>query len=106
MQKCFCWAAALSIVLTPLMTQVAFSEPRSAGSQYPEVQNFNVVPPLCYMETADGRVLDLQKVCNDSAKKSTNSGVYGSQFRRDCSSIKCGTSSQLMTPYQLFQSNR
>lgn len=60
------YLAAVSVALNLIMTKVAFSRPISASSQYPEVQNSDVDVPLCYLQTADGRTLDLQKLCGNS----------------------------------------
>lgn len=97
MYKCFQWATALSIFVNFLIIESAFSEQLSTSSSYPVIQNFKTTPPLCYMETADGKIIELQNLCtkNSAAKAMTNSNFSGSPFRRDCSVIQCRTSSQI-----------
>ena len=99
MLRYFCWTATLSVVLNFLITGVAKSDPISASSQYPEAQKSKVNEPLCYMQTADGRILDLQKMCSEnSAAHSTYSSVPASKFRRDCTSTQCGGASEVRQP--------
>ncbi len=60
-------AATVSVALAPLMAQIAFSRPLSPISQYPEVQNSNINVPLCYIQTTDGRTLNLQSLCSKNS---------------------------------------
>ena len=82
------FAATLSVAITPLITEVAFSYPVFPASQYPEVQNFNNVNvPLCYIQTTDGRTLDLDKLCSKNSSinrinKNPSSRVPKAKFRR------------------------
>ncbi len=78
MIKCFLLPTTLSIVLIPFMTEVTFSRPAFPNSQHPKIQNFEVDLPLCYIQTADGRIFNLQKLCN----KNSPVPVKASQFRR------------------------
>ena len=78
MIKCFLLPTALSIVLIPFMTEVTFSHPAFPNSQHPKIQNFEVDLPLCYIQTADGRTFNLQKLCN----KNSPVPVKASQSRR------------------------
>lgn len=95
MLRLLCLAATLSVVVTPIVTKVAFSRPISASSQYPEVPKFNNVDvPLCYIQTTDGKILNLQKLCGNSPtntinkspsntfNKSPSSRVPKAKFRR------------------------
>lgn len=87
MLQLLCLAAILSVAFTPIVTKVAFSRPISASSQYPEVPKFNNVDlPLCYIQTSDGKILDLQKLCGNSPtntiNKSPSSRVPKAKFRR------------------------
>lgn len=84
MLRCFCLAAALSVALTPLLTKVAFSRPLSPRSQYPEVQNSRVDLPICYIQTADGRTVDLQRLCGKTSPLSNtlSRGVSRFKFRQ------------------------
>lgn len=50
--------AVLSTALVSLMAEAAFSRPLT----YPVVQNSDTAP-LCYMQTSDGRTLDLTEMC-------------------------------------------
>lgn len=75
-------AITLSIVLAPLMTEVAFSRPLSPSSQYPEVQS-EIDLPICYI-TANGRTLNLQKLCGKVSPINNNlsSRIPKGKFRR------------------------
>lgn len=99
MLRYFCWTASLFVVSTALTTGIAQSESISIYPQYPETQKSKANEPLCYMQTADGRILDLQKMCSEN---SFNHGVYsptaGSRFRRDCTLTQCGGASQIRQP--------
>lgn len=84
MLRWFCSAAALSFALTSIMTKVAFSRPLSPVSQYPKLQNSDVDVPVCYMRTADGRTLDLQRLCGKTSPASNNASnrISRPRFRR------------------------
>ena len=86
MLKYFCLDATVSVALTGLITDIAFSRPLPASSQFPEVQNSNIDVPLCYIQTPDGRTLDLGKLCGRnsaaSGSKTPYSQISPSQFRR------------------------
>jgi len=72
MLRWFRLAATLFVALTPTITETAFSTPLPAASQYPEVQNSNFDVPLCYIQIADGRTLDLQKLCGKTSPASNS----------------------------------
>ena len=73
--RCFYGAATLSAVLTLLTARVAFSNPTVTVPQFPQSQNFNADVPLCYMQTADGRIVDLQNLCSKTSPASPISNV-------------------------------
>lgn len=77
--------ATLSFALTSLGTRVAFSHPLSPSSQSPKLQNAPVDVPFCYMQTIDGRTLDLQKLCSQTFPDNVNrsSSNSGSEFQQD-----------------------
>jgi len=78
MLKCFFLPTTLSVILIPFMAEVAFSRPVFSDSQHPKVHNSEVDLPLCYIQTADGRTLNLQKLCN----KNSPVPIKASQSRR------------------------
>lgn len=63
MLKLFRLTVVLSAVLMPLATKTAFGRPIALGSQYPAVPSSDMSNPVCYMQTADGRVLNLHSLC-------------------------------------------
>ena len=63
MLKLFRLTAVLSAVLMPLIAETAFDRPIALGSQYPVVPSSDMGKPVCYMQTADGRVLNLNSLC-------------------------------------------
>lgn len=50
---------ALSAVLVSFMAETAFGSPLN----YPVLQNLDTDTPFCYMQTPDGKTLDLRKIC-------------------------------------------
>jgi len=52
------------------MSKSTFARPLSANYQYPELLNPQTNSSICYMETKDGRTLNLNVLC---AKKLENS---------------------------------
>ena len=71
MLRYFCGTAALYVVLT-LTTEGAFSLPLSVSQQpkvlNSEVRNPTIDMPLCYLQTADGRIVDLQQLCSSDSQ--------------------------------------
>jgi hypothetical protein len=63
----FSVSSVLSATLIPLLAEIAVSSPVAAQSIYPLVENADTTPPLCYMQTADGRVLQLDRLCNNKS---------------------------------------
>ena len=63
MLKCLNPTRTLSTALTLLVTDIAFSQPLRASSQYPVVLNSDINKPVCYMQTPDGGTLDLSSLC-------------------------------------------
>jgi hypothetical protein len=55
--------------------------------------------PFCFMQTTDGRVMDLQRLCGSSTGRSGSGGYQNgaivSRFRRNCTVMQCATGSQL-----------
>lgn len=62
---------SLFIVLTPLTTEVAFSCPLSPSFQYPEVQS-EIDLPICYIQRADSRTINSQKLCGKVVRINNN----------------------------------
>jgi hypothetical protein len=63
MLKCFLRIAVLPAALIPFMAEIACSLPQAEGSYYPVVPTSDTAEPICYMQTIDGRTLDLSKIC-------------------------------------------
>ncbi len=87
MLRLLCVATTLAVAVIPVVTKIAFSRPISANSQYPEVPKSNNADlPLCYIQTSDGKILDLQKLCGNpptnTFNKSPSSRVPKAKFRR------------------------
>jgi len=59
MPKLFYQSSTLTTVFICFTTQIAFSFPIN----YPVVPNSDSNTLFCYMKTADGRTLDLKKLC-------------------------------------------
>ncbi len=96
MLKYFCWTTALYFVLTPLMTKIALSLPIATGPQLSGIQssqNSNVDVPLCYIQTADGRIVNLQQLCssqNSQDSSAVTTGPFGSVPRTQGLRLRAG----------------
>ncbi len=62
--------AALPTTLIPFMVQSAFSLPPTMNSQGSVVQR-DADKPVCYMETTDGRTLNLSSMCGRNNKRNS-----------------------------------
>jgi uncharacterized protein YjbI with pentapeptide repeats len=69
MSKFFCLTAALSTALTPFTAEATLS------SEYPVAPNLNVNESVCYMQTEDGRTLDLSNLCANPDRNTTATSV-------------------------------
>lgn len=65
MLKWLCLTAVGLFILNPMITEAAFSSLVTSDYQYPEVPKSKVDVPICYIQTVDGRILNLQKLCNE-----------------------------------------
>lgn len=54
-----------------LISSSVFSRPLPVGSQYPTVISSSANEPVCYMQTADGKTLDLTRSCGKGSENST-----------------------------------
>ncbi|HLO51783.1 MAG TPA: FxLYD domain-containing protein [Kamptonema sp.] len=62
----------LSAFLTLLASSIAFSDPLLADT--PAVENPDVDVPLCYMQTPDGRTVNLVNMCGQETIPNTTKG--------------------------------
>lgn len=69
MYKSLLRIAVLSAALIPLMAQSALSFPQTEGSYYSSVQKKETDKPVCYVQTIDGRTLDLSNICQRDESK-------------------------------------
>jgi hypothetical protein len=61
--------AILSSVLILSIAETAFSSSITAGSQYPGIPNSDRDNLFCYMQTEDGRILNLNNLCGKQVKE-------------------------------------
>jgi hypothetical protein len=59
---------ALSAILIPFIAQSAYSLPKTINFQHPVVST-DTDKPICYMETTDGRTLNLTSMCGGNNQK-------------------------------------
>lgn len=103
----------LFIPLLLLLSPAVWGQPQSNDRQFllsnlqdsflsPRLllQQAAIDEPFCFMQTADGRVIDLQRLCGSSTNgqpgsSSSQTGLTVSRFRRNCSVMQCATRSQL-----------
>ncbi|MEP0795286.1 hypothetical protein NDI44_12245 [Trichocoleus sp. DQ-A3] len=97
MFRCFHLTATVSTALISLFPGIAFSLPLQADSPYPVVPASNIDIPVCYLQTEDGRTVDLGKLCiqapeNSQAPVSSNFGA-GNCYFVDSAGKPCRASS-------------
>ena len=97
MFKCFRLTATVSTALISLFPGMAFSLPLQADSPYPVVPASNIDIPVCYLQTEDGRTVDLGKLCiqapeTSQAPLSSNFGA-GNCYFVDSAGKPCRVSS-------------
>ncbi len=61
LRQLFC--LTISAALIPLLSKSTFARPLSTNSQYPEILNPQTNSSICYMETKDGKTLNLNTLC-------------------------------------------
>ncbi|MBD1894929.1 hypothetical protein [Coleofasciculus sp. FACHB-129] len=97
MFRYFRLTATVSNALISLFPGIAFSLPLQADSPYPVVPDSNIDIPVCYLQTEDGRTVDLGKLCiqapeNSQAPVSSNFGA-GNCYFVDSAGQPCRASS-------------
>jgi len=74
----------LAVILIPLLAESAFANPTFLGSKYPQVSNTDTDLLPCYMQTADGRTINLGALCVKAPESSDRkSAVSQSVTSRD-----------------------
>jgi hypothetical protein len=68
----------LNVVLLTSLPVLALSRPLPARSQSPEVPSSNVNNPACYMQTDNGRTLNLESLCTNKSTPSVNAPLNSS----------------------------
>lgn len=80
--------AVISTTLTLVLPEIALTQPQSVISQFPAVPNPDTDMLLCYMQTEDGQVLNLDSLC----KKPMSNSEGGSQTTYSNSSLNASNS--------------
>jgi len=83
MMKLFHLYTKISAVLMPLNCGIALSQPIPMGFSSPVVESSDTQKPVCYMQTADDRVLDLTSFCKKLPASSTQQ--QGNSTNQSCS---------------------
>lgn len=99
MPKFFCLTAALSTALTAFIAEATLS------SEYSLAPNSNVNTPVCYMQTEDGRTLDLSNLCVNSAINTTASSVRIRQVLETKQCQECDLSGANLSSSNLIGAN-
>jgi hypothetical protein len=71
MLKLFCLTTTIFAVLIPLSSKMALSRPLLSNSQLSVEERSERGKPVCYMQTAEGRTLDLTSTCRKNPAIST-----------------------------------
>jgi hypothetical protein len=69
MLKFFHLKAVLSAVLILSIAETTFSSSITTGSQYPLVPNSDFDNLFCYMQTEDGKILNLNNLCGKQLRE-------------------------------------
>ena len=65
---------AIATILTLTIADAALSQTTPPNSPFPQATKpSQPEQPLCYIQTADGKIVDLQSLCGQSAPVNTNS---------------------------------
>lgn len=86
--------ALLSISLISLLPEVAFSRPLLMGNPYPVVPNSNSDVLVCYLQTEDGKILDLRELCDKTPQNAnirSNSSSAGTCYFIDANGRPCAS---------------
>ena len=70
LKRLFCLTATMSVALVPFLSESTFARPLSINSQYPEVLSPKTNSSICYMETKDGKILNLDILCANKLENS------------------------------------
>lgn len=68
MLKPFSLISIISAASIVFVADTAFSNSLPTSSIYPEVSNPDIAQPVCYMQTVDGRTLNLSRLCEKKQK--------------------------------------
>ncbi len=68
MLKPFLRITVLSAAFIPFTAKVAFSVPQARGSYDAVVPSSKTDKPVCYMQTTDGKTLDLSNMCINESR--------------------------------------
>lgn len=71
MLKAFHLIPVISIASILFATETAFSRPPATDSRYPVVPSSDINNPVCFMQTADGRTLNLSSLCRKVSQPTT-----------------------------------
>jgi hypothetical protein len=90
----------LAVMVIPIATEVTLSQALRAQSLYPPEVSSSVADTLvCYMQTADGRLLQLESLCqgefSTDMDSPTSSSSVNQTFGNDSSSQSSGNFSRL-----------
>jgi hypothetical protein len=86
--KSFCPTASLTIAFTTFIAEATFSLPLPQETQSPEVAKSEIDIPICYMQTADGRSLDLSSLCEEQPGNSSIRSARSSPSPYNATAIK------------------
>jgi hypothetical protein len=95
MRKSFYLTALLGTALIPLMAETAFSYPRSESYQYPTVSTLDNNTPVCYMQTPNGKTLELSSICGKVSPIICSGGI-SSPERQALLNQFCNNNSQCL----------
>jgi len=70
MLKYVCATGLLATILVSLPSEIVYSRPSPTTNLSSSALDINSNTPLCYLQTSDGRILDLGKLCEKSSQNS------------------------------------
>ena len=87
--RVFGLTAMLSAAWMPLSINVAASNPLIGDSKHQVLADSNVDTPVCYIQTDDGRILNLRNLCVQPARDSRNTVAQAANVKRLLATNQC-----------------
>jgi uncharacterized protein YjbI with pentapeptide repeats len=89
MARVLCLSAILLGAWMQLSSDVAASNPLSVGSKYQILVSSETDTPACYIQTEDGKILDLRNLCGQPTRNTTKTTAQTADIKRLLATNQC-----------------